>query len=551
VALGVIGNEEDHVLPDDFASQFELITDLAPDRPAVLSGERVLSWAQFDDLAARLAGYLDARGIEPRDRVALAARNSPAYLVALHALLKLGATPVNVNYRYRVAEVRHLLVSSRARAVVADRDLADVVEEAAASVPGCRVRVDITADGGFGDDVTRAAPQPRRRRGDTEWLLFTGGTTGRPKAVLSSQRDRLASLTAAGFASLGLDPADGRTALGAALAVDPFAPGGLVQLPAPPLMHGTGLYMALSALAVGAPVALLPPGTISGEVLATAIARHRVTDLTIVGDAFALPLLEALDSAVAEGRPTGIETLRTIRSIGAVWSVPVKRRLLAHADLTLIDRISATEGAGYAISTVTRATLESDWTGFRLEPGARLLDELGRDLAPGSGEVGTLAAPVSANACYEGDPEATAGTFRDIEGVRYAMPGDLARLDADGRLTLLGRGSSVINSGGEKVYAQEVEDALAEHPAVRDVVVLGVPDPRWGSVVGAVVSLVPGATAGPDDLAAFVAGRLAGHKKPRRVALVDEVHRLNTGKVDLRWARARLAEEDAESARAG
>ncbi|WP_232665880.1 AMP-binding protein [Pseudonocardia sp. TRM90224] len=523
-------------LPDNFASQFELIADLAPTRPAVAAGDRALTWGQFDELADRLAAHLTALGIGADHRVGLAARNSPEYLVALHALFKLRATPINVNYRYRAAEVRHLLESAGARGVIADAELSDVVGEAAARLPAADVLVEIAADGGFGPAVAAAPRHPRRPRGDAEWLLFTGGTTGYPKAVIGSHTERLRAVRSGGFTTLGIDPAAGVEALHQALDIDPHGPSGLVHLPASPLMHGTGLYSALGTLAVGAPVALLPGRSTTGADLVAAIERHRVTDLTIVGDAFAVRLLDALDA----GGAAAIGSLRRIRSVGAVWSPPVKRRLLAYADVTLLDTIAASEGGVYAVATITRATADDQAGTFTLAPGARLLDPDGHDVEPGSDTVGLLAAPVVADASYEGDAEKTANAFQDIDGVRYSIPGDMALLGADGRLHLLGRGSSVINTGGEKVYADEVELVLRDHPAVRDVVVLGVPDPKWGSAVGAVVALEAGVEATAADLAAFVAARLAGYKKPRRIALVPEVERLNTGKADLRWAGAQF-----------
>ncbi|OLT21827.1 hypothetical protein BJF78_33840 [Pseudonocardia sp. CNS-139] len=328
-------------------------------------------------------------------------------------------------------------------------------------------------------------------------MLFTGGTTGYPKAVIGSHTERLRSVRSGGFSSLGIDPAGEVEALHQALDIDPHGPGGVVSLPAPPLMHGTGLYAALGGLSSGAPVVLLPGRSTTGADLVEAIRRHRVTDMMIVGDAFALRLLDALDEAAKAGRPADIGSLRRIRSVGAVWSQSAKRRLLAHGDLTLVDTIAASEGGVYATSSVTRANVDEDGGSFRLANGARLLDDNGHDVAAGSGQVGLLAAPVVAEAGYEGDPEKTAGAFRDIDGVRYSIPGDMALLEADGRLRLLGRGSSVINTGGEKVYADEVELALHEHPAVRDAIVLGVPDPRWGSAVAAVVSLERGARASP------------------------------------------------------
>ncbi|TCK22243.1 AMP-binding protein [Pseudonocardia endophytica] len=522
----------------DFATWFERIADLAPDRPAVLCGDRTLTWAELDARADRLAGYLDARGVAAGDRFGLAARNGPEYPVALVALLKLGATPVNVNHRYQAAEMAHVLATSGARGAVAEADLAATVAEAGAGVV---VTVDPSSASGFGACVDAAEALPRRSRGDTEWVLYTGGTTGAPKAVLGRQSERLRAARG-GFATLGLDAADPEAALRAAVARDPYGPDGMVHLPAAPLMHGTGLYAALGALTVAAPLALLPERSITGEGLVAAIARHGVTDLTLVGDAVALRLLDALDDAAARGRDPGIGGLRRIRSIGAVWSPPVKRRLLAHADVTLLDTVAASEGGVYAHSVLTRASSDREIGTFVLAPGARLLDPDhagARDVPPGSDAVGVLAAPVGPRAGYEGDAGSTA--FRDLDGGRWSVPGDMARIGPDGRLTLLGRGSQVINTGGEKVYADEVELVLREHPQVRDVTVLGVPDERWGSVVGAVVALDAGGTATPDELAAFVGDRLAGYKKPRRIVLVDEVHRLVTGKSDLRWAARTLA----------
>lgn len=514
-------------LPDDFASHFELVADLAPDRLAVARGEESLTWGAFEDSAARLAGWLAGQGIGDGDRIAMMARNSPDYLVALFAIWKLRATMVNVNYRYRAEEAAYVLADADAKAVIADDDLLDVA------------RAPIVLRLGDGTD---GPPLPRtEREGDREWLLYTGGTTGNPKAVIGSHTERCRTAQTGTLRALGLDRADGVDALRAALAVDPHGPDGIVWLPAPPLMHGTGLYSALGSLAGGAPVALLPGRGTSGDDLASTIDRHGVTDLTIVGDAFALRLLDALDADAAAGRPSRIATLKRIRSIGAVWSPAVKRRLLEHADLSLHDSIAASEGGLYAVSVVTRDTPDDRLGGFELAPNARLLDEDDNDVVPGSGVVGLLAAPVVDGAGYAGDPEKTAGAFRDLGGVRLSIPGDMARLGADGRLELLGRGSSVINTAGEKVYADEVEIVLREHPAVRDVVVVGVPDPTYGSVVGAVVALEQGREADPDTLRDFVSSRLASYKKPRRLLLAPEVERLASGKADLRWAKEQLS----------
>jgi fatty-acyl-CoA synthase len=533
--------------PENFASQFELIADLAPDRPAVLCGDRGLTFGVFDALASQLASHLGALGIRDGDRVGIAARNSPEYLIALAGLFKIGAVPFNINYRYRAAEIRYLLTETRARGVITGAEFAGTVTAAAAGLPDCGALVVIGTEG-FGPEVTSAPRQPRRERGDAEWLLFTGGTTGYPKAVRGSHSERVAAAQAMGGLDLGIDPAAGAGALHQALAVDPYGPEGVVHLIAPPLMHGTGLYTALGALSVAAPVVLLAGTRLSGAGLLDTIARHQVTDLTLVGDAFGLLLLDALDQEPQ--RAGQLRRLRRIKSVGATWSPPVKNGLLTHLDVVLMDTIAASEGGPYAMSRVDRASPPDEHGTFVLAPGARLLGPDGRDVVPGSQEIGMLAAPAGPGSSYDGHPDATAETFRDVDGIRYSVPGDLASLDADGRLQLLGRSSSVINTGGEKVYPGEVETTLLDHPAVRDAVVVGVPDPRWGSAVGAVVALESGASAGPDELAAFVAERLAGYKKPRHVVVAGEIQRLNTGKPDLQWAAAQFTAGAAGTGRA-
>jgi len=524
-------------LPENFATQFELIADLAPARPAVFYGDRSLTFGEFDALADQLASHLDALGIQDGDRVGIAARNSPEYLIALTGLFKIGGVPFNINYRYRAAEIRHLIAETRARGVITDAEFADPVREAAAGMPDC-ARLVVIGSTGFGPEVTSAPRHPRRERADAEWLLFTGGTTGYPKAVRGSHSERLAAVRAMSGLDLGIDPGAGVAGLHQALAVDPSGPGGVIHLPAPPLMHGTGLYTTLGALSVAAPVALLAGARMSGADLLDTAARRQVTDLTLVGDAFGLLLLDALDQEPQ--RAGQLHRLRRIRSVGATWSPLVKDRMLAHLDVVLMDTIAASEGGPYAMSRVDRTSPPADHGTFVLAPGARLLGPDGRDIVPGSGDIGMLASPAAPGSGYDGHPESTAEAFRDVGGIRYSMPGDLARLDADGRLELLGRSSSVINTGGEKVYPGEVESTLLDHPAVRDAVVVGVPDPRWGSAVAAVVVRESGAGAGPEELAAFVDGRLAGYKKPRHVVIVSQIQRLNTGKPDLQWAAAQF-----------
>jgi 3-oxocholest-4-en-26-oate---CoA ligase len=270
-----------------------------------------------------------------------------------------------------------------------------------------------------------------------------------------------------------------------------------------------------------------------------------VDTVSIVGDVFALPLADALDRAAQAGRAYDMSSLRRILSVGVTWSADVKRRLLAHGDFVCRDMVAASEGGPFAVSETRRGD-KAVTSRFTLMPGARVIDEAGRDVVPGSGQVGVLAAPTDEETGYAGDEAKTAETFRIIGGKRWVVPGDLASLGADGSVTFHGRGSRVINTGGEKVFAEEVEQVLTEHPGVRDALVVGLPDPRWGHRVTAVVAPAAGAQPTAGELVRHVAARLAGYKKPRAIVFVADVQRSPSGKADLRWARA-VAEAAAPS----
>ena len=263
--------------------------------------------------------------------------------------------------------------------------------------------------------------------------------------------------------------------------------------------------------------------------------EHRVTDLVIVGDVFARPLLTALDAAAAAGRPYDLSSLRRMTSVGAVFSAEAKAGLLRHADVEITDVNVASEGGPYAMSLTRRGDV-APTSRFVLAPAARLLDEAGRDVVPGSGQLGVLAAPAPPEVHYTGDPAASGTTFREVDGGRYSVPGDLATLEADGTLVFQGRGSRVINTGGEKVLPEEVEQVVLRLPAVRDAIVVGVPDERFGQRITAVVSVAAGHSLTAEDVRAAVGAELADYKRPREVLFVDEVHRSPVGKADLSWA---------------
>ncbi|MGY1858317.1 AMP-binding protein [Modestobacter sp. SYSU DS0290] len=526
---------------ESFATILETVGDVRPGRLAVSHGERSRTWAELEERAARLAGHLAAQGVGPESRVAIALYNGIEYIESVYAVLKLRAVPLNVNYRYRREEIVGLLDDAQAEAVVFDAALAERMGEARAELPRLRALVQVGGDAvpdwaaDYDAALAAAEPAPRRQRGNDHWLMYTGGTTGRPKGVLSRHSGLYNTVCANGFLLLGepfpqtLDEL--RATLGR-LGLDRDA---MVCLPAPPLMHATGMYTTFGALLAGGRVVYLASRSYDPDELAATVERERVDTVSIVGDVFARPLAEALDRAEAEGRPYDLSSLRRIISVGVTWSADVKERLLHHADIVCRDLVASSEGGPYAVIE-TRRGEATETARFRLVPGARIIDEQGRDVEPGSGEVGMLAAPVDEHIRYQGDDAATAATFREIGGRRWVVPGDMASLDADGTVVFHGRGSRVINTGGEKVFAEEVEQLLLTHPAVRDAMVVGAPDARWGSRIVAVVALHPGAELTEAEARDYVGERLADHKRPRELVVVDELRRSPSGKADLRWA---------------
>jgi len=555
---------------ENFATVLETVADVRADRTAVTHGDRSLTWRQLDDRSSRLAGFLAARGIRADARVAIALYNGVEYLESVFAILKVGAIPVNVNYRYQPDEMRHLFDDAQVSAVIFDASLAERVGAAqagaqaartmvqvggaaeppgapvsgAAAPPGAPVSGAAASPGapvsGYEQVIGATAPLPRAARDVGRWLMYTGGTTGKPKGVLVSHAWLYPVVSANGFVLIGEPVPGSLDALRATTERLSARGDAIVCLPAPPLMHATGMYTSLGALLASGRVVYLTQRSYDADELARTVPAQRVDTVSIVGDVFALPLADALDQAAQAGHPYDVSSLRRILSVGVTWSADVKRRLLAHGDFVCRDLVAASEGGPFAISETRRG--DSAITArFMLMPGARVIDESGRDVVPGSGQVGALVAPTDDEIAYLGDAAKTAETFRTFGGRRWVMTGDLASVAADGSITFHGRGSRIINTGGEKVFAEEVEQVLVEHPGVRDALVVGVSDPRWGHRVTAVVA--PAGDAGPtaDALVAYVAGRLADYKKPRAIVFVPEIRRSPSGKADLRWAQTTAA----------
>jgi 3-oxocholest-4-en-26-oate---CoA ligase len=537
---------------ESFATVLETVADVRADTVAVTHGASSLTWRQLDDRSSRLAAFLAGRGVGAGDRVAIALYNSAEYVESVLAAVKLGAIAVNVNYRYQAEEMRYLFADAQVAAVIFDASLGPRVASASAGGPAVRALLQVGAapDAGqascYEDAVGSCEPLPRAARAAGRWLMYTGGTTGKPKGVLVSHAWLYQVVCANGFRLIGEPVPESLAELRAVTERLAGRGDALVCLPAPPLMHATGMYTTLGALVAGGRVVFLTARSYDPDELARTVAGQRVDTVSIVGDVFALPLADALDRAAREGRPYDLSSLRRILSVGVTWSADVKRRLLGHGDFVCRDLVAASEGGPFAVSETRRGD-KLITARFMLAPGARVIDDAGHDVLPGSGQVGMLAAPADSEIGYLGDRAKTEETFRTFGGTRWVVTGDLASLEADGSITFHGRGSQVINTGGEKVFAEEVEQVLIEHPGVRDALVVGLPDQRLGHRVTAVVAPAGDGDVTADALIAHVAGRLADYKKPRGVVFVPGIWRSPSGKPDLRWAQDVAAAAAAEA----
>ena len=531
-----------------FASIWEAIADAVPEAPALACGEVRRSWREFEQRGARVATALASAGLDRGAKVGLYASNCNEYLEAHFGVFKASGCPINVNYRYSEAELVYLLDNAEAEALFFDARFAPRVAAIRGQLP--RVKLFVAFDDGSGgalDDavgfdalIASHAPAPRRAQSEDDvYMLYTGGTTGMPKGVMMRQGDFTQGVTAALAAGLrGLEaPADvdGLVALVRRLH---DAGDVVVSLPACPLMHGTGAWGgAFGPHVLGGLVVTIRADHFDPDGLWQVVAKEQVTDLVIVGDAFAKPLLVALRGAAEAGRLPDLSGLKRILSSGVMFSREVKEGLLELADVTIIDVMGSTEG-GMGSSVVSRADPPGETARFMPSPGVKVFDALDREVTPGSDEVGMVASAAGAQFGYYKDAAKTAATFREIDGVRYSFPGDFAKLAADGSLILLGRGSVCINTGGEKVFPEEVEEALKAHPDIFDCLVVGVPDPRFGERVTAVLSLSDGRGFDEAGLLDFARTRVAGYKLPRRLVVVDQVQRAPNGKADYKWAKS-------------
>jgi acyl-CoA synthetase (AMP-forming)/AMP-acid ligase II len=525
----------------NIADLFEHAVDYFPERRAIACDDEELTYAQLEEEANRLASHLADHGVRAGDHVGMCTRNRPQAIVTMLAVYKLRAALINVNYRYTANEIRYVLENADVVALVHERIYSDRVAEALPGAPSVRHTVvvedesDLEFTGVLYEDAL-ASGRPERdfeeRSNDDLYILYTGGTTGQPKGVIWRHEDVWRTL-GGGINFVTGEPLESEFAQAEMGKVT----GGLTRLCLAPLIHGNAQWAALMALFGGDTVVLLTQ--FDAAAVWETVQRRKVNLIVLIGDAMARPMVEALHAGDYD-----VSSLFAISSSAALFSQSVKNEYLETLpNVVITDAIGSSETGFMGLGMITKDSAQGVG-GPRVNAGADtiVIDTDGTPLPPGSEEIGRLARGGHIPLGYYKDPEKTAQLFVEVDGNRYTVPGDFARHEADGTITLLGRGNTCVNTGGEKVFPEEVEAALMSHPDVFDVLVVGIPDERLGQRVGAVIEPRPGATPQPDELIAHVRGELAGYKVPRSIWLVDKVQRLATAKADYGWARSHATE---------
>ena len=535
-----------------YATVYEKNADTIPDEIALVCGDNVRTWKEYDDRAARLASLLTSYGLGPDSKVGLYVHNSNEYLEAQYGVFKISGVSINVNYRYKAEELIYLLDNSDSEAVFFQGCYSQQVDSIKDKLN--KVKVFIQIDDGteqleyaenYEDAITSHQPMERIERSeDNIYMLYTGGTTGMPKGVMYTHGGHLRGM-------LNTAGAWGMIPLQEKVEIEDISKEVLkmaqdhnlnVSIPGCPLMHGTGMWLgALVPHLVGGQVVTMPKLGFDPDFLFKEVERTKTNNIIIVGDAFAKPMVDALDKAKKENKPYNLESVNTIISSGVMWSAEVKQGLLEHHSMVLIDAMGSTEG-GMGSSTTSREASPGT-AKFVINPGVIVLTDDGEHAEPGSGKMGKIGTSALVPEGYYKDEKKSAETFKEFEGVRYSFPGDYALVEADGTITLLGRGSNCINTAGEKVYPEEVEEAVKRNSDIYDCLVVGMKDDRFGQRVVALASFEEGREISEKELISYTREHLAGYKLPKQVLFVEEVMRAPNGKANYKWAKETAEKE--------
>lgn len=521
----------------NLADLFDIVAEAVPDREAIVIGNKRISYRQLAQRVERLAVWLHGQGIGAGDTVGLQMYNTEEYLETFMAACKVRAMPVNINYRYVAEELRYIYDNAKLAALFYSAELEGSVQEALDAAPGLKalVRQGAGQPGiarAVSYDAALAAAQGSvadiARSDDDISLLYTGGTTGMPKGVMWPHKALFFSALGGGCA---FNPAAGPVKAPEDLAERAQQGFAMRVMPVAPLMHGAALWATLISLFSGHTIVLNEQHHFDPQHILDLMTREKIGSISIVGDAMAMPILDALRAN--PGR-WDLSNMFAFGSGGALFSAHIKEALKEflppHAIFT--DGVGSSEGGQFGLGSKP-----SGEGMIKLAPRPDLAVVVDAVRLAKPGEMGILSRAGLVPVGYFGDPKKSAETFVAIDGVRYAITGDQARLEEDGSIVVFGRGSNCINTGGEKVFVEEVEEALRRHAAVADALVVGLPDPRWGNKVVAVVELKAGASASMDELRAHSREHLAGYKVPKEVVFVDAMRRSPAGKADYRWAK--------------
>jgi len=530
-----------------FAKIWESNSSLVPNEPALFNNNKTIDWRSFDELSSKLASYLIKMGLGEDSKVGIYMQNCNEYMIAQFAAFKIGAVPINVNYRYKKDELIYLFDNSDAEAIIFQSNFHQQILLIQNDLPKVKAFVE-TSQNDFDKESTfdslenimqTFSPLDHQDRSEDEiYMIYTGGTTGMPKGVMYKQGgfviSMLKTLKTMGFSVP--KEIDGLPDEIMKLKEINALPKSLVACP---LMHGTGMWLgAFLPLLTGGSVITVPNSSFDPDEIWKVVEQQKVTSLVIVGDAFAKPLLESLKDSKNRNEMYDISSLLLIISSGVMWSHEVKQELLEYQDMILIDAMGSSEGG--MGSSITSRNMQSSTAQFKLNPGVIILDEDNNLVTPGSKTIGKIGTSGLVPEGYYKDPIKSAETFREFEGVRYSFPGDFAQYNPDGTIKLLGRGSNCINTAGEKVYPEEVEEAIKKHPNVVDCLVIGVTDKKFGERVAAVASLAKDSFLEEAELIDFVKKIISSYKVPKTIIFRNKIERAPNGKANYDWAKAEI-----------
>ncbi|MFJ4656565.1 acyl-CoA synthetase [Nocardia sp. NPDC088792] len=538
----------------NIADLVEHTIDLMPERVALVDDTRSVTYAELEDRANRLAHYLQEHGVRPGDKVGVYSRNTIEAVEAMVAIFKARAVMINVNYRYVENELQYIFSNSDMVALIHERRYSEKVANVLPNVPAVATVVTVEdgtdlplPPGAVAYEAALAGSSGERdfeeRTSDDIMMIYTGGTTGLPKGVMWRQEDWWRVLGGGINFYTGVHIEDEwEQSKGGASGNTP-----MVRYPIPPLIHGGSFTATLHSLFDGGKAVMLPE--FSGHGVWQAIQRHGVNMIFITGDAMARPMLDAVAEGNPEtGEPYQHSSLWVLASSAALFSPTLKDEFVERFPGALItDSIGSSETGFGGLSVAAKGTTHTGGPRVKIDGSTQVLDEEGNPVEPGSGKVGMLARHGNIPVGYYNDPVKTAETFKEFNGIRYSIPGDYARVEEDGTVTMLGRGSVSINSGGEKIYPEEVEGALKAHPEIFDALVVGVPDERWGQRVVAVVQCRDGSRPTLDELRPTLIQEISSYKLPRSLWYVNEIKRSPAGKPDYKWAHAQTEERPADN----